>query len=390
MPRSKQKWLIILFTLFFTLTLTSSVSAVQLKSGDTVTIPEGSIKGPLFISGNNLTVNGDVEGDIFAIGQSITINGRVKGDVIAAGNTIKVNGTISGDIRAAGNTIEVEGLVSDSLTLAGNNITFQQTAQTARDVVVFGNNATLLGTVQGQVIGSVSHMHLNGPVNGDVELWQVQNLTIGPSADLNGNTNYRSENLADIDANAQVGPINRLAPLPRPEKPESTVGTGWTGVSIFFILGTVLAGIVLWGVYYLIFPSRLPRSGQTAQEEFLPTLGKGFLTLLVVPPVVLLLFITMIGIPLALLVLIAYIIILCLANILVGDYISRYALNRFGWQGNWAFFGAFAVSLLLLIAIKSIPVLGFFIALVVAATAMGMVISWITKYRKGETAIANE
>ena len=150
-----------------------------------------------------------------------------------------------------------------------------------------------------------------------------------------------------------------------------------------FVLGLFLSGIVLWVVYYLIFPTRRPQSGQPSSDKFLPTLGKGFLTLLAAPLAILLLFITLIGIPLGMLLLVICIVILCLSKIIVGDYIGRLAFKKFGWQGNWAFFAAFVVALLFLKAVTSIPMVGFFISLIIASTAMGLVIAWLIRYRQG-------
>ncbi len=373
--RNKQKCIVFL-TLFFTLLLVSSAGAVKLKSGSIVNIPAGTIKGPVFLAGSNVIVDADVQGDVFIAGETIFINGKVTGDVLAAGSSVNINGIVDGDIRAAANIVDLAGSASGSINLAGNAVTIKPSARIGRDVLLFANSANVLGTVEGQVLGNASQMNLNGVINDDVVLWGVDNLTIGPDAVLGGTTTYRSENEAQVDATAQVGPLTKLAPSVAAGTLEPYIG--WP-----FVLGLFLSGIVLWVVYYLIFPTRRPQSGQPSSDKFLPTLGKGFLTLLAAPLAILLLFITLIGIPLGMLLLVICIVILCLSKIIVGDYIGRLAFKKFGWQGNWTFFAAFVVALLFLKAVTSIPMVGFFISLIIASTAMGLVIAWLIRYRQG-------
>ena len=50
---------------------TTTAAALEIRSGDMVNVPVGNLRGPLFVTGNNLTVDANVEGDVFAAGSSI-------------------------------------------------------------------------------------------------------------------------------------------------------------------------------------------------------------------------------------------------------------------------------------------------------------------------------
>ncbi|MEQ8199919.1 MAG: polymer-forming cytoskeletal protein [Syntrophomonadaceae bacterium] len=381
---SKNRWSILLILSVLLLGWTTAAAALEIRSGDIVNVPAGDISGPLFVSGNNLTVGANVNGDVFAAGSSITINGNVNGDVIAAGNSIAVNGTVSGDIRAAGNTVDIGGPVGGSITGAGNFITLREASRVTRDVMIFGNTVNLRGTIQGQAMGSANQFYLQGPVGSNINIWDVQNLIIGPAAAVNGSITYRSANPAQIDAAAKVGAINQLAPPVRPSTrmPDRVdYGISWTGTIIM-----VIASIIIWGIFYLIFPRLFPRPGHGGYGSLAAKLGWGFLTLLVVPLAIFVLFITIVGIPLALLLLFIYILALCLAKILVADYLVRVLAERNGWAGKGAVIASFIVILIILAAAARIPTVGIFISLIIASLALGFIVTGIARWRQPSTA----
>ena len=377
---SKNLWSLLLVQTVLLLGWTTAAAALETRTGDMVNVRAGDIHGPLFVSGNNLSVDANVDGDVFAAGSSININGNVTGDVIAAGNTILINGTVNGDIRTAGNNIDISGPVGGSITGAANSITLRDSSQVTRDVMMFGNSVTLRGPVQGQVMGSSNQFYLQGPVGGDVKIWDVQNLVIGPAAAVKGSISYRSAKPAQIDPAAQIGAINQLAPPvpPQTRMPDQIpYAVGWTGTIIM-----VIAGFLIWGIFYLLFPQLFPRSGQGGYGSFLAKLGWGFLTLLVVPLAVIMIFITVVGIPLALLLLFIYILVLCLAKILAADYLVRILAERNGWNTKGAVIASFLAILVILAAAARIPVVGFLISLTIAALALGLLVTGIARRRQ--------
>ena len=257
---STKRCLLLLTAILLTLVMVAPSGAVQIKSGDMVSVPGGAVKGPLFISGNNLIVNADVDGDIFAAGQTVVINGNVNGDVIAAANSVRVNGNVRGDIRAAANSIEVGGQIDGSITGAGNNISLRDGARVKKDVLLFGDSVELFAPIEGQALGSAKQLHINAPINDDVQIWGVQNLLIGPSTVISGKLSYRSDKPAQIAPEAKIGEVTRLAPRIRPE----TTDEKFSWLAALLWLST---GVLLWGVAYLLFPPFLPKIGSLAQNE---------------------------------------------------------------------------------------------------------------------------
>lgn len=359
----------LILTLLLAVLMTSPVRAVEIKSGDTLTVAEGNTVGPLFLSGNYVTVNADVDGDVFVAGQSVAINGKVNGDVIAVAQSITVKGIVNGDVRGAANQIDIQGQILGSLTAAANNVEVREQAVVSRDVLAFGNSIGTAGRIDGQLMGSAAEIRINGPVNGTVTIWNVQTLSVGPAAVVRGSISYGSPNQASISPQAQINGVSwRQTVADVPEKKTST-GFSWLNA-----LGWIAAGLLLWAICYWVSPRLLPNMGETVLKSPGSTLGWGFLALLLTPLAGLLLAVTIIGIPLAIIILFLYVFILFASKILAGDVIGRYLAQYFGWENRMPFFFSFMIAFLVLILLSKLPVVGFLISLAASCLALGMVV----------------
>ncbi|MEN6324721.1 MAG: polymer-forming cytoskeletal protein [Syntrophomonas sp.] len=382
MQSYNKRCLLLLTAILLILVVVAPSSAVQIKSGDMVSVPGGTTKGPLFISGNNLIVNADVDGDVFAAGQTVVINGNVNGDVIAAANSVRVNGNVQGDIRVAGSSIEVNGQIDGSMTGAGNNISLRDGARVKRDVLVFGDTIELFAPIEGQALGSAKQIHINAPINGDVQIWGVQNLLVGASTVISGKLSYRSDKPAQIASEAKIVEVTRLAPQIRPETPDENF-------SWFAALLWLSAWVLLWGVAYLLFPALLPQMGRLAQQEPWAALGWGFLMLLLTPLAILILMITVVGIPISLLLLLVYIVVLLVSKIITGDFLARCISRYLKWDGRVPFIIPFLIAFGALILLSKVKILGFIISLGAASFALGMLVLYFYRWRTQPLVVDN-
>lgn len=367
----------LILTLLLAVLMVSPVWAVEIKSGDMLTIGEGKTNGPLFLSGNYVTVNGDVDGDVFVAGQSVTINGKIDGDLIAGAQSITVKGIVNGDVRGAANQIDIQGQVTGSVTAAANNIEVRDQAVIGRDVLGFGNSFGTSGRIDGQLMGSAAEVRINGMVNGAVTLWNVQTLSVGPAAIVKGAISYGSPKQANISPQAQINAISwqeKAADIP--QKKKTTPGFSWLNA-----LGWIAAGLLLWVICYWISPRLLPNMGEIVLNKPGSTLGWGFLVLLLTPLAGLVLAITIIGIPLAIIMLFLYVFVLFTSKILAGDVIGRYLARYFGWENRMPFFFPFIIAFLALIVLSKVPVVGFLVSLTASCLALGMVVMYFYNWR---------
>jgi cytoskeletal protein CcmA (bactofilin family) len=353
--------------------------AMEQITGDMVNVPPGKITGPLFTAGNFIVVDADVDGDVFAAGQDITINGDINGDLLGAARTIRVNGNISGNIRCAVSDLDINGEVGKSLTAAAAQVRLNDESVVAGDALVFAGVATFSGTLGRQALGAGSDFRISGPVGGSVHFWGVDKLTVGQSASINGNLTYGSPNEAVISPGAKITGTTKwdLIQKQQAEPPVRQKGFNWAGVVYMFF-----AGLLIWGVLALLCPRIWGKFSENIIQKPGSALGWGALALLVAPMAALLLFITVIGIPLSMLLITVYTVILCTSKIILGDAGGRYLAKHFGWEGRVHSIWPFMISFAALILLAKIPVAGSLISLVVAAMALGGVVLVIYRGRQ--------
>ncbi|NPV90165.1 MAG: hypothetical protein HPY50_05270 [Firmicutes bacterium] len=373
-----RKILIMLAAVLMLAGMVSPAIASETMSGQIVTVPAGALKGPLFVAGNNVVINADVDGDVFAAGENITVNGKINGDLLAAARTLSINSTVTGDIRCAAENIDFKGETAQSLTAFCSIFRGMGSSLVNRDAVIFAGNVDLSGKIGRDLLGSAGQVGINGSIEGDVRLWEVQRLSLNSTAVVGGSITYRSPEEAAVAPGAKVAgtknwePIAETTPAERPKE-----GINWFGQVAGFA-----AGVLLWGLLTLMFPKMWVRLSQAVEKDPWPVLGWGLLALLLTPLAIILLLVTVIGIPISLLLLMAYVTLLLASKVIVGDALGRFLAERFGWVGRVPAILPFMIGFLALKLLVNIPVAGFLLSLVVMCTALGVVIICIHQWRK--------
>src|SRR5215217_6857180 len=216
------------------LIMASTAWAVETRSGDSVVIgPDEVVDDDLYVTANNVVIDGTIRGDLVAFGQSITVDGTVEGDLIAAGRSVEIRGTVEDDARIAGQTLLLgEGAeVEDDLIAAGFSLQNLPDSSVGGTLLYAGYQALLQGTVDEDVSVAANGLELGGEVGGNVDaevdgedggpppfLFAQQaaapavdsGLTLTDSAVVGGDLTYESSTEARI-----VPPKKRtLTPLP--------------------------------------------------------------------------------------------------------------------------------------------------------------------------------
>ena len=86
----------------------------QTMSGDVATDKSITVNGVLdgdavSVGGASVTVNGELNGDLVSIGGSVHIPGLVKGDVAGVGGPVVISGKVEGDVASMGGSVELSG-----------------------------------------------------------------------------------------------------------------------------------------------------------------------------------------------------------------------------------------------------------------------------------------
>jgi cytoskeletal protein CcmA (bactofilin family) len=416
--------------LLVTLLIASPVlGAVETRSGDRVVIGSGEeVDDDLYITANEVVVDGSIEGDLVAFGRTVTVNGRVQGDLIAAGQSVEVGGTVDDDARIAGQTLLLrdDARVGDDLISAGFSLESGPGSTVGGTLLYAGYQALLAGNVGEDLKGAMNGLQLSGQVGRDVDadvdgenegsppflfepLVEVptveSGLTLTDSARIGGNLSYKSDAEARINPGAQIE--GEVIPQERPaaeeeEEPARSAAADWVLGNLRSFVELVLVGlVVIW-----LASGWIRRLAGRVLDRPLASLGWGLLSLIAF-------FVSGIGILLATILLavifglltlgglVALIVVVgLLAEALLGlafwvstGYLAQIVVSFLAGllvveavrpgRGTGQRVLPLVLGLILYVVLRAIPVLGPIVGLVVVLFGLGALSNWIwTKFRR--------
>lgn len=379
---SKKTYLSILLLAVGLLMIPLAGQALVVKSGDNVNVNE-VIDGNFFAAGSIIAIDGTVNGDVFVAGNTIIVSGIVNGDVFAVGSNIDVSGIVTGNVRFIGSSLNVRGQVERNVMAAGSSLMISNGASVGRHLSFSGASLVINGPVGGQLDAAGASVSLNSKVAGNVmlELGSEGTVDLGDMAELQQNLTYRAamgEQLT-MSAGASVAGDTIFNEWQQPvEKFESqTVFKkvfAWGKIINFlslFILGLIL-------IY--LMPQPLDKVYSQMKKKFWPSLGRGLVVLIVTPVLAIILLFTVIGIPLALIMLAIYGIALYLTKAVVALAVGRLLSDSFKWQLHPAW--CLLIGLIIISALGWIPVIGWLLCFVLMLWALGAFYKTKTSYLK--------
>lgn len=370
--------------LFFTVLLgvllfTAGVLRAQIstRSGDLVDAGE-TLADMAFFSAGDLNVSARSTDDIFAAGGDVSLNGAQADHMIAAGGDVIITDVAFQDLVVAGGDINfVSGVVADDVVAAGGDLKIDRNFIIRGSAMLGGGEISIDAPIGDELRAAGGRLRVRADVGGNARLVGDE-IMVGPDVTIGGDLHYRAKQFT-LDPSALVeGDIIEL------EKADAPDFEGWgmkavAAIAVFAI--AFLVGMaILVVITALVLPGLMQSASQMIRTRPLSALGLGFLILAAAPVVIALLFASVIGIPLALLVIAIY---LAAAPVAIAafSYFAGMAarraisksetaqpgpLSRVGWSG-------LAAIVLLIIAL--IPIAGGFILLVAYTIGMGAVMT---------------
>jgi hypothetical protein len=309
MNRLLQSVILLLILLFF---FPVKGSALVTYNGGQVVIDQ-PVQDDIFASGGTVDINAPI-GSLIAAGGTININAPVQGDVIVAGGTVNANNDIGGKLVAAGGTVVVRGNIGTNIVITGGTVAIQQGVIIGHDALLSGGMVTNAGTVHG-------------------------NLTIRARTFTNTGT---ADHL-DVQLSEPRGEFSRI----------------FSVFGVLFVIGLFILGLILL--------SLLPHGFLGVEEEvrksaILKTIA-GFFAIIISFILLVLISITVVLLPIALVFWMIYFIALILSTLFVALALGRLLAKWIKWKAtqNWQLF---VVGFIVLNLLFLIPVLGAIILII--------------------------
>lgn len=288
---------------------------------------EGEFLNDIYVAGNNVTLRGQVQGDVFAAGSNVTIAANVAGDVFAGGSNVNITGVINGDVRVAGSEIMIDNYVSGNVLAFGENIDITEQAYVGRNLTIAADTVMMSGDVTNNILGQAHQLLVYGRVGNNIILDDVDELIIHDSASIGGNVEYTATQTSAIPEYAIKGEILFHPAMvdDTTEDERNIFKTSWFVIKL--IVG--LVGYLLLGLVYIRLKPKFVQAVSTMmRSQPLGSIGRGLLYFFLAPLVILILALTLIGLPLSLVLLLMTILLLFVAKIHVGVALGQLLLPR--------------------------------------------------------------
>ena len=321
----------------------------------------------IFAAGAELRVSGNRGGDLIAAGGNLDIQAGGALDVVAAGGEVYVSGAVGEDALLAGGSVTLSGEVAEDLILAGGQIRIERGARIGDDARIAGGDVRLDGDVGGDVAMVGGRLAIGGTVGGDVEAAGGR-LEILPGARIAGAVRFRGEEAPVVSPQATIGgEVDFIAGRVYGRGWDDDRGLGWGG-GLWLALAMIATGIVVM----LLIPGIAGRAGEVLRSRPVASALIGLAVLIGMPILVMLLMATVIGIPLAVIVLALYPATLFTGFVVAAFALSDWALRRrVGAPSPLQRFGAFALTVAVLFIAYAIPWIGGWLVLATLLLGLG-------------------
>ncbi|MFC3477784.1 bactofilin family protein [Halobacterium litoreum] len=321
------------------------VAAADERAGGTIVVEEGeTVTGGLQATGGTVVVRGTVEGGVEAFAGTVVVDdtGTVEGDLTGAAGSIRVAGTVDGNVQAAAGSVDI----------------------------------TDTGVVTGDVETGAGSFVLDGRVDGTVRVG-AGSISLGENASVGGDFRYDGD-LTRADGATVGGELVQDDSLGLDVFPLLPQIAGW-----LFAVYTLLLTLAFGAILLVAFPGVSRTAADGAANRPLRTAGWGLLAFLLAPLLAVVLFLSIVGIPLGLLWLFVYVFVLIAAFVWGAYALGAWGLSLADYENKWA---ALVVGVLGVELLGRIPILGGFVDLAVLLLGLGAVAlsfyAW-TKRRRG-------
>jgi hypothetical protein len=340
--------------LFVGLSPTSSAHAAEFRYEEdgTAKVDAGeTIDDTVFLGGKTAIVAGIVDGDVFAGAERVEVSGTVRGNVYAGGQSVSITGEVGGNVHAAGRNVEVDTKVGGSGFLAGQNVIVTEGSELSRGGFLAGESVRSRGTVGRDLHFAAETMELGGSVERNMRGYARQ-VSVSSVGSVGGDLHVSvpEQDALEVDNGASIGGETTIDIHEEHERRAFMYPGFYFGV-LAKTLATLLFGVLL----VTLFPSLRPQAPGSSREV-LRDMGIGFLALIATPVAALIIAFTVIGIPISIVLGIAYALLLFLSTLVVAYFAGERL--KFGGTDSTGVVLRTSVALLLIYFVMEIPFVG--------------------------------
>lgn len=326
-------------------------------------VADGTMQQDVLLLGGRTTLSGTVEGDALIFGgESTVLSGIVKGDARIFSGDVLLTGTVTGDVVVVGGTVRIapEAIVQGELLLVGGSTTI--------DAALHKHARIVAGAVM-----------LGGEVKNSANV-TTQDFTITSTARVPGTIVYFAPQEAEQQPGAEVtGSVsfNRIDSIQESGIIEQAV----VNFLNFWIVLRFVTTLLLTFLLVYIFRVFSQRATEYVLKSFGRSVLTGLLALLAVPIISVVLFASLILMPVSVLLMLVYVFVAVLASAVASIAVGALINRAFGKQHVLEVsFKTAALGVVLLTVVQFVPLVGEATRFVFFLAALGAVWRYVYEH----------
>lgn len=355
------------FCLVAALLAATPAGAAETRKGTQVAVTASEvIDGSVVLMGETVRMEGTVEGDLVAFGRDVTVRGEVRGATYVFAQTVDLSGSGGGGLHAFGQWVRVGGSAAGSGYVMAQGVTLVPGSRIEGDAFLFGETIAAEGGIGRDLAAFGRRAEVRGEVGRHFEAW-ADEVEVAPGARVGGEltAHLPGEDRLTVADGSVVGEVS----IEKTERPASRSRYSTPGFYLWRLVG--LAGALVVGAALLWLAPWLLGGRSLGGVEVVVRLAVGLAVLVAVPFGLVILAVTFIGLPLAVLGLVAWAVGLYLAKIATADLVGRGLL---GWpEGSpKRALAALAVGLSIVTVATALPWIGGWLGMITLLLGLGL------------------
>lgn len=362
------------------------ISSLMLVFGIVATSAQGSesfeLGGDVYRGDDDATLTDDVSRDVFIAGFSVDLDANVAQDAHAAGFGVDIKGDVGRNLYAAGSNIEVDGRVGEDLTASGFTVSLNKDASVLGNARIAAANIIIDAPIAGSLVATGGTVKINGLIKGDVRI-SAADIKFGKQAAISGTLDYSSTDEIIIPSNVISSDRVSFTRLKSGDSfrdfrdtVDDSVPDLWPGRMLGRLTGVVLLLtflLIVASVFLAFAPETIERLRQRATDHAWRSIFYGFLGMSTLFGAILVSAITIVGIPLVPIVILALITVWALGYLLGVYVIAARIWRSLEIPSNAVFSNllVLASGLIAMVVVNFIPFFGWLINLGVLFFGVG-------------------
>lgn len=339
----------------------------------------------LYIGSGRAEIGSQIDADLTVLGGENFVKSIVGSDIFIGGGTTEFSGEVLGDLRIISGEVIVSGTVHGDLLIIGGDVQITDQAKILGDVLIIGADVKLFGDIIVKTKIVSASTFIDGYVSGVTEI-TTQNLTIGPRAVIDGEFFYFSPKKLDEKENSEIiGNVtfNKTNSI----QDTSIIKKALVSFLSFWFLLRFITTLLIAFILVYIFKVFATETTKFALKSFWKSLFAGILTIVLLPISIVILFVSLVGMPIALIGILGLFLFLIISPAIAGIYFGawiREFINhiRYEKKSEWEYqtdFHTATFGVIVMTILQFIPVVGGLIRSIISIVALGAVVRFIYK-----------